>query len=53
MAPEGLRMTEAERDIIADLKVRIAWLEARLAELDPPRPAKTSTDIYPKRADEK
>ena len=46
-------MTHAE--LLAEcerLRDRIAYLENRLAELDPPKPAKTCAAMYPKRADE-
>lgn len=46
-------MTTAERDLIAELTARIARLEARLAELEPPKPQVTVADLYPERADEK
>lgn len=46
-------MTEAERTLIADLAARIERLEARLAELDPLKPTKTSLCLYPKQPHEK
>lgn len=49
-------MTPSHAELLAEcerLRARVAQLEARVAELDPPRPRLTCESLgYPKRADE-